>query len=61
MGDLYVVISKWPEILAGLLEKQYTHAKFNIISSGVKPILNQVFYWFLLSFITLAGIPAATE
>jgi uncharacterized repeat protein (TIGR01451 family) len=36
MGDSHVVISKWPEILAGLLEKQYTHAKFNIISSGVK-------------------------
>ena len=36
MGDSQVVISKWPEILAGLLEKQYMHAKFNIISSGVK-------------------------
>ena len=36
MGDSHVVISKWPEILAGLLQKQYTHAKFNIISSGVK-------------------------
>ncbi|MCL4417559.1 MAG: GDSL-type esterase/lipase family protein [Actinobacteria bacterium] len=36
MGDSHVVISKWPEILAGLLEKQYTHAKFNIIPSGVK-------------------------
>lgn len=36
MGDSHVVISKWPDILAGLLEKQYTHAKFNIISSGVK-------------------------
>jgi lysophospholipase L1-like esterase len=36
MGDSHVVISKWPDILAGLLEKQYVHAKFNIISSGVK-------------------------
>jgi len=36
MGDSHVVISKWPDILAGLLEKQYMHAKFNIISSGVK-------------------------
>jgi uncharacterized repeat protein (TIGR01451 family) len=36
MGDSHIVISKWPEILAGLLEKQYRHAKFNIISSGEK-------------------------
>ncbi len=36
MGDSHVVISKWPEILVELLEKQYTHAKFNVISSGVK-------------------------
>ena len=36
MGDSQVVLSKWPEILDELLERQYPHAEFNTIASGVK-------------------------